>query len=1084
MRKICCIAIMVSMLFSVLSVPEVSAAGEYNYGEAMQKAIMFYEFQRSGKLPENTRDNWRGDSGLMDGADVGLDLTGGWYDAGDHVKFNLPMSYSQTMLAWAVYEAEDSLAASGQLDYLLDSIKWVSDYLIKCHPSANEFYYQVGSGSGDHAWWGPAEVMQMARPSYKLDLANPGSTVVAGAAAALASAAVVFADEDPAYAATCIEHAKELYAFAENTKSDSGYTAASGFYNSHSGFYDELSWAGVWIYLATDNDTYLEKAESYVANWGTEPQTSTIAYKWGHCWDDVHYGTSLLLAKITNKPIYKEAIEMHLDFWTVGYNGNRVKYTPKGLAWLDSWGALRYSTTTAFLASVYADWSGCSAEKERIYNDFAKAQVDYALGSSGRSFVVGFGTNAPERPHHRTAHSSWGDSMETPNYHRHSLIGALVGGPGNDDSYSDDVNNYINNEVATDYNAGFVGALAKLYEDYGGSIIAGLNAVEEVTNDEFFVMAGINAAGSNFIEIKALMYNQSGWPARMGDKLSFHYFVDISEVIEAGYDVNDITISTNYNSGAEVTGLIPWDVENNIYYVNVDFTGTKIFPGGQPAFKKEIQFRIAAPMNTNFWNNDNDYSYQDIDGIKNGNAVKSAYIPVYDNGVLVYGKEPGGTTQTNSSISVTNASFDKNTVKQKDIQTVMTLNGNTLTGVKNGTTYLVAGTDYTVNSDTVTIKKSYLETFATGTLRLTLDFSGGVDPVLTVTIVDTTPGVLNSSITPKTASFDRYVLNQEDLKVVMTLNGNKFSGIRHGSSSLVAGTDYTVNGNTVTIYKTYLSAFSIGAINLTFDFSDGVDPVLPVTIVDNTPGVNGSITPVTASFDKNTEKQKDIEVTMSLNGNTLNYIKNGSTSLIAGVDYTVSDNIVIIKKSYLGTLGVGSLRLTFDFGDGVDPVLTIKITDSTIVEPGDSDIRLQMYIGNSAETINGIMPRYKITNSGESSIDLSQVTIRYYYTIDGEKNQSFWCDWSSIGSSNVTGSFVEMSQPQTDADYYLEISFTPEAGNLQPGQSFEVQGRFSKSDWSSYTQKNDYSYKASDSYGDNIKTTIYISGVLEGGIEP
>ena len=48
--------------------------------------------------------------GLNDGADVGLDLTGGWYDAGDHVKFNLPMAYSQAMLAWAVYEAEDALA--------------------------------------------------------------------------------------------------------------------------------------------------------------------------------------------------------------------------------------------------------------------------------------------------------------------------------------------------------------------------------------------------------------------------------------------------------------------------------------------------------------------------------------------------------------------------------------------------------------------------------------------------------------------------------------------------------------------------------------------------------------------------------------------------------------------------------------------------------------------------------------------------------------------------------------------------------------------------------------------------------------
>ena len=82
--------------------------GKYNYGEAMQKAVLFYELQRSGDLPEESRCNWRGDSGLNDGSDVGLDLTGGLYDAGDHVKFNLPMAYTSSTLAWSVYENYES----------------------------------------------------------------------------------------------------------------------------------------------------------------------------------------------------------------------------------------------------------------------------------------------------------------------------------------------------------------------------------------------------------------------------------------------------------------------------------------------------------------------------------------------------------------------------------------------------------------------------------------------------------------------------------------------------------------------------------------------------------------------------------------------------------------------------------------------------------------------------------------------------------------------------------------------------------------------------------------------------------------
>ena len=70
----------------------IEGTGKYNYGEALQKSLLFYELQRSGDLPEEVRCNWRGDSCLSDGSDVGLDLTGGWFDAGDHVKFNLPMS--------------------------------------------------------------------------------------------------------------------------------------------------------------------------------------------------------------------------------------------------------------------------------------------------------------------------------------------------------------------------------------------------------------------------------------------------------------------------------------------------------------------------------------------------------------------------------------------------------------------------------------------------------------------------------------------------------------------------------------------------------------------------------------------------------------------------------------------------------------------------------------------------------------------------------------------------------------------------------------------------------------------------------
>lgn len=607
------------------------SVGNYNYGEALQKAILFYELQRSGDIDEKTsRSNWRGDSGMKDGADAGLDLTGGLYDAGDNVKFNLPMAYTAAMLAWSVYEDRDAYVKSGQLEYIIDNIRWVNDYLMKCHPKDDVYYYQVGNGSADHAWWGAAEVMQMARPSYKVDINNPGSAVVAEAAASLAACAAVMKSTDKAYADKCLKHAKQLYDFAERTKSDSGYTMANGFYNSWSGFYDELCWAGCWLYLATGDKSYLDKAKTYE----TKAEGN---YKWTMCWDDTYTGAVCLLAGITNDTKYRNKIEKNLDWWTTGTGGERVTYSPKGLAWLDSWGSLRYATTAGFVAAVYADYDCCPTSKAKIYRDFCASQVDYALGSTGRSFVVGFGTNPPEHPHHRTAQGSWADNMNEPNYHRHTLYGALVGGPDASDSYTDSVSDYNKNEVACDYNAGFVGALAKMYDRFGGQTIKNFGAIEK-KGEELYVEQRVNTQGNGFTEIKAMIYNKTAWPARVTDNLELRYFIDLSELYAAGGTASDVKVSMNYSEGAKFGGLYEWNKAKHIYYVSIDFSGVKIYPGGQSAYKKEVQFRMTAPT----WNPDNDPSYKELVGTNGSELIRAANVGLYEGGTLVFGTTPDG----------------------------------------------------------------------------------------------------------------------------------------------------------------------------------------------------------------------------------------------------------------------------------------------------------------------------------------------------------------------------------------------------------------------------------------------------------
>jgi hypothetical protein len=88
--------------------------------------------------------------------------------------------------------------------------------------------------------------------------------------------------------------------------------------------------------------------------------------------------------------------------------------------------------------------------------------------------MVGFGENSPQNPHHRGAHGSTTNNINDPVDNRNVLVGALVGGPSapNDNAYTDDRTNYITNEVALDYNAGFTGALARMYGESEGDAIA------------------------------------------------------------------------------------------------------------------------------------------------------------------------------------------------------------------------------------------------------------------------------------------------------------------------------------------------------------------------------------------------------------------------------------------------------------------------------------------------------------------------------------------------------------------------------------------------------------------------------------
>ena len=70
-----------------------------------------------------------------------VDLVGGYYDAGDNVKFGFPMAFTTTMLSWSVIEFGGLM--KGELANAKVAIRWATDYLLKATAHPNTIYVQV-----------------------------------------------------------------------------------------------------------------------------------------------------------------------------------------------------------------------------------------------------------------------------------------------------------------------------------------------------------------------------------------------------------------------------------------------------------------------------------------------------------------------------------------------------------------------------------------------------------------------------------------------------------------------------------------------------------------------------------------------------------------------------------------------------------------------------------------------------------------------------------------------------------------------------------------------------------------------------
>nr|WP_313563125.1 glycoside hydrolase family 9 protein [Ruminiclostridium cellobioparum] len=678
-------------LFTGTGVYAASSTPPFNYAEALQKSLYFYDAEKCGPGITGGKLEWRGDCHVEDSqvplipknkdsvgtnlsqafidknravldpdGDGTLDLHGGFHDAGDHVKFGLPQSYTISTLGWGFYEFRDSFKQINEEEHMIDILKWGNDYLLRStfldkNGEVVAFCYQVGEGNIDHNWWQPPELNQkekVQRPAYFATSENPASDQCSGAAAALAVNYLNFKDTEPAYAKKCLDTAKALYKFAVKYR---GCGYSGGFYNS-SYDDDEMSWAAVWLNIATGDQAYINditavgsdgRYTGYLKKIINAPEDNWQNI-WVHSWDTVWGGVFAKLASITNAQRDWYFFRWNLEYWSGiqhenPSDGTFMAGTPAGFKVINTWGSARYNAAAQLCAVVYTKYAG-----KQDVSDWAKTQMDYILGDNpmGRSYEVGYSDISAKHPHHRAAHGSKTLSMLDPKEHRHTLWGALVGGPDATDKHVDETTDFVYNEVAIDYNAGFVGALAGLYKYYGqGQKPLADFPPKEPDSVDFYAESKLEQENAERTQITVNIHNETSRPPQFVDGLKLRYFFNISEMLSAGQTIKNVDVQVMYDEAgvidgkaAAIKGPFAWNETNGDYYIEIDWSGNSFYGD------REFQFALVAAQDSNWkthWDTTNDWSRKDI----TKNYAVNERISVFKGGVKMFGQEPssGGT---------------------------------------------------------------------------------------------------------------------------------------------------------------------------------------------------------------------------------------------------------------------------------------------------------------------------------------------------------------------------------------------------------------------------------------------------------
>lgn len=443
------------ILLWIILISCTSSLNAQNWADMQKKTVRFYRYQRAGQKGvhchnpyyEDINSNWPHQNDNHNGKD----LSGGWYDAGDFVKFGLPFSSTVYILlkgydvfpaGYSDNDSWDKFDVKDNIPDILNEVKFATDYIIKAVINNTTVVYDIGDGNSDHACslngcGGPTNSSSVGnRPVRMAD----GADVPGLYAASLALMSQLYRKFDEKYADSCLVKAKEAYQAGWSKRSKGVSSQYGEFYNTSktpSGFiwHDKLMAGAIELYRVTKEQKYLDDLKTLSKN-------DAVMY------NNIGYTN---VAPIVSFEMWRQGVgtidglKSHYTFLQ-----EKVLNTPSipsmnGVYYNQHWGMAGGTACAAFaMALLYV------ASPVDVYKNFAESQLLWVSGhkSGTRSWIVGY-NNGPTAVHHRNA--LWKGRLPE---------GGLVSGPDDKGNYQNNAGAYEFTEVALDYNAGIPGAIA------------------------------------------------------------------------------------------------------------------------------------------------------------------------------------------------------------------------------------------------------------------------------------------------------------------------------------------------------------------------------------------------------------------------------------------------------------------------------------------------------------------------------------------------------------------------------------------------------------------------------------------------